>query len=239
MITLLLAFFIVMYSMSQLDAKKFGKMAGALNGILHGGTSVFNKYGGDKLGLGHGIMKLGDLRTIQEVIEKRTARLGREGDLDTELTERGLVVHIVESALFSESSADLKPKAMELLDLMAERVVNIPNHVRIEGHTDDRPIQTDRYPTNWELSSARATEVVRYFIDNHEVAASRMSALGYGEFRPVRPNSSIENRAINRRVDVVILTMELSLKEPTAELYDMSQVEQVFPRSLEILSVTE
>jgi len=239
MITLLLAFFIVMYSMSQLDAKKFGKMAVALNGILRGGNSVLRQPGQDNPGLGHGIMKLGDLKTIQSTIEKRTARLGREGDIQTELTERGLVIHIVESALFGQGSSDLKSKAMELLDLMAERIVNIPNHVRVEGHTDDRPIQTLRFPTNWELSSSRATEVVRYFIDNHGVTASRLSALGYGEFRPMRPNTSIEHRAINRRVDVVILTMELSLKEPSADLYDMSQTSQVFPQPVEILSVTE
>ena len=239
MITLLLAFFIVMYSMSQLDAKRFGKMAVALNGILRGGNSVLAKYGQDTPGMGHGVMKLGDLKTIQSTIEKRTARLGREGDLETELTERGLVVHIVESALFSQGSSDLKPKAMELLDLMAERVVNIPNHVRVEGHTDDRPIQTLRFPTNWELSAARATEVVRYFIEGHNVTPARLSALGYGEFRPMRPNTSIENRAKNRRVDVVILTMELSLKEPSADLYDLTTTSQVVPQSMEILSVTE
>ncbi len=239
MITLLLAFFIVMYSMSQLDAKRFGKMAVALNGILRGGNSVVAEYGQDTPGMGHGIMKLGDLKTIQSTIEKRTERLGREGDLETELTERGLVVHIVESALFTQGSSDLKPKAQELLDLMAERVVNIPNHVRVEGHTDDRPIQTLRFPTNWELSAARATEVVRYFIESHEVTSARLSALGYGEYRPIRPNSSIENRAKNRRVDVVILTMELSLKEPSADLYDMSPTSQDVPQSVEILSVTE
>ena len=128
---------------------------------------------------------------------------------------------------------------MEILDLMAQRIIGIPNHVRIEGHTDDRPINTVRFPTNWELSSSRATEVVRYFIEYHDVSPARMSALGYGEYRPLRPNNSIENRAKNRRVDVVILTMELSSQEPSADMYRAQQQALNFPQSMEILSVTE
>ena len=73
------------------------------------------------------------------------------------------------------------------------------------------------------LSAARATEVVRYFVNVHGFAPDRVSALGYGEFRPVRPNNSIENRAMNRRVDIVVLTMELSMKEPTSQLYYRDQ----------------
>jgi chemotaxis protein MotB len=108
---------------------------------------------------------------------------------------------------------------VEVLDLICENVKETPNHVRVEGHTDDRPINTLQYPSNWELSSARATEVVRYFINNHSMPPDRISALGYGQYRPVRPNNSIENRATNRRVDVVILTMELTLKEPSSQMY--------------------
>ena len=221
MITLLLAFFIVMYSMSQIDAKKFGKMAEALNGVLKGGNSIIERYGEQQEKSGHGILKLGSLKMIQKQINERFDKLGREGEVETEITERGLVVHIVESALFRVSSATLEPRAMQVLDLIYDRIRETPNHIRIEGHTDDRPIQTAAYPSNWELSSARATEVVRYFINNHDMTPDKISALGYGEFRPVKPNNSIENRAKNRRVDIVILTMELSLKEPSSDLYEL------------------
>jgi len=225
MITLLLAFFIVMYSMSQIDAKKFGKMAEALNGVLRGGESILAKYTEEQLKKGHGVLKLGSLRMIQNLIEKRFEKVGRLGDVQTELTERGLVVHIMESALFEPGSAVLKGRAMEILDLVAEDVVGRPNHVRIEGHTDDQQISTPVYPSNWELSSARATEVVRFFVNNYNIPPDQVSALGYGEFRPIRPNNSIENRAFNRRVDIVILTMELSLKEPTSQMYDFAETE--------------
>jgi len=218
LITLLLAFFIVMYSMSQVDNKKFGKVSEALNTILRGGSSVL-KYQLEQDKTGHGLLKLGNLRLVQQKIEERFRHLGRQEELQTEVTERGLVIHILESTLFDVGSAELKSRAMEVLDLVAEQVKNRPNHIRVEGHTDDRPIQTNVFPSNWELSSARATSVVRYISDNHGIAPDRISALGYGEFRPVKPNNSVENRAKNRRVDVVVLTMELTLTEPTSQLY--------------------
>jgi chemotaxis protein MotB len=222
LITLLLAFFVVMYSMSQIDAKKFGKMAEALNGVLKGGDNVI-KAGTDNSKTGHGLLKLGSLNMIQKQIEEKFKDVGKENTVKTEITERGLVVHIMESALFREASASLEPKAVETLDLIAEKVAGLPNHIRIEGHTDDRPITTVAYPSNWELSSARATAVVRYFINSHAIAPDRISALGYGEYRPVRPNNSIENRAQNRRVDVVVLTMEMTMKEPSSQFYYMTQ----------------
>jgi len=222
LITLLLAFFVVMYSMSRIDAKKFGQVSDALNAVLKGGTSVL-RFNQEIDNTGHGILKLGNLRMVQQKIEERFQQLGRQEEVQTEITERGLVVHILESALFDEASAQLKPRAMEVLDLIAEQLKGRPNHIRVEGHTDDRPIATSVYPSNWELSSARATAVVRYYVEGHEIPPTHISALGYGEFRPVAPNNSIENRARNRRVDVVILTMELTMTEPTSQLYYAEQ----------------
>jgi len=128
----------------------------------------------------------------------------------------------MESALFKEGSAILENKAIRVLDLIYDEIKGLPNHIRIEGHTDDRPINTAQYPSNWELSTSRATQVVRYFTDNYDISKTEISALGYGEYRPVRPNNSIENRAKNRRIDVVLLTMELSLKEPSSQLYEIT-----------------
>jgi chemotaxis protein MotB len=126
----------------------------------------------------------------------------------------------MESALFEEGSAKLHRKAVDILQLVYRDIADKPNHVRVEGHTDNRTVVTDRYPSNWELSTARATEVVKQFIFDFGMQPDRISALGYGEYRPVRPNNTFENRAQNRRVDIVILTMELTLKEPTSQLYE-------------------
>ena len=237
LITLLLAFFIVMYSMSQIDSKRFGKMTEALSGILKGQESILDNISEEDVMPGHGLLKLGNLRIIQKVIDEKFSKLGKLDEIQTEITERGLVVHIMESALFQEGSADLEPRAMSILDIMYEQLKALPNHIRVEGHTDDKDINTTKYPSNWELSTSRATSVVRYFIDNFELRADRVSALGYGEFRPVRPNNSIENRAKNRRVDIVIMTMELSLKEPGSQYYDFAVQEKNVPVGPEYISI--
>ncbi|MBI5266087.1 MAG: flagellar motor protein MotB, partial [candidate division Zixibacteria bacterium] len=181
--------------------------------------------------------RLGDLNLVQQQIDERFKEIKRQGEIKSELTERGLVIHIMESALFKQGSAKLEPGAIEVLDVVAGKIASLPNHIRIEGHTDDRPINTTVYPSNWELSSARATEVVRYYTNRYQIPPDRVSALGYGEYRPVRPNNSVENRALNRRVDIVILTMEMTAKEPTSQLYDLSKIQQTVPTPSEIPSV--
>ncbi len=219
LITLLLAFFIVMYSMSKVDAKKFGEMQEALSGVLKGGTLVIKQ--GNQIGAmsGQGVLKIGFLKSIGDAIKRDFQGLGNENLVNTEVTERGLVIHIMESALFDLGSADLTDKAKNTLHMVAGHLAGLPNHIRIEGHTDNRPINTIKYPSNWELSSARATEVVRFMIDNHSVAPEMISALGYGEFRPLVPNNADEDRAKNRRVDIVVLTMKITATEPSSQFY--------------------
>ncbi len=220
LITLLLAFFIVMYSMSRIDAKKFGAVTEELQAVLKGGNNAILKYKDKKLSKGQGVLKLGKLKMLQQLIDKKFEQIDKQENIKTEITERGLVVHIMETTLFNEGSDELRNPALHVLDLIYEKIKETENHIRIEGHTDDRPIKNVSFTSNWELSVARATSVVEYFIENHNFPADRISALGYGEFRPLVPNTSIENRAQNRRVDVVILTDILSIKEPTSALYE-------------------
>ncbi|MGB3985550.1 MAG: OmpA family protein, partial [Limnochordia bacterium] len=95
---------------------------------------------------------------------------------------------------------------------------DIPNPIRIEGHTDNLPIKTAQFPSNWELSVHRATSVIRYMVEELDFDPTKLSAAGYGEYRPVRPNDSAENRAMNRRVDIVIMRMDLWAEEPQSEM---------------------
>ncbi len=220
LITLLLAFFIVMYSMSKVDAKKFGKMREALSGVLRGGTVAIKK--GDQMGAltGSGVLSVGNLKSLGENIKKGAEGIGEGKLVSVEVSERGLVIHIMESALFKSGSAFLEPKAQAILDLIALQIKDMPNHIRIEGHTDNRPINTAKYPSNWELSSDRATQVVRYLTDQHKFDSKRISALGFGEFRPIATNDSDDDRAKNRRVDIVVLTTEMSDAEPSSQMYN-------------------
>lgn len=235
LITLLLAFFIVMYSMSQIDAKQFGKVSEALKGILKGGPSVL-KHLNESQYTGHGLLKVGDLSMLQTRVMGDIASLGRKGDIATEVNERGLTIHIMESAMFDEGQAELKPRARELLDIVAQDIVGMPNHVRVEGHTDNRPIATKEFPSNWELSTARATTIVRYLIEKHAYPPEKISAVGYASYRPYVPNTTVENRARNRRVDIVVQTMDLSAAEPGNDLHDFAvkQVRAMVGQSSEI-----
>ncbi|HUU45408.1 MAG TPA: flagellar motor protein MotB [Acidobacteriota bacterium] len=213
LITLLLAFFVVMYSMSRLDAKKFGAMSSALSGILKGQDASLPVAARDLRADG-GPLKTGRLRLMQQQLRQRIGEAGIDSSVTTEVNTRGLIIHIREGALFEEARAELTPGARDVLRLVGEQLGNIPNQLRVEGHTDARPIQTPRFPSNWELSTARATSVLRYLVDSAAVSPGRVSAVGFGEFRPVAPNTSPEQMALNRRVDLVILTTEMTLAEP-------------------------
>jgi chemotaxis protein MotB len=120
------------------------------------------------------------------------------------MTERGLVVSLTEAGFFPPGDQGIREDALSLLDAVAD-VLNASNvQVRVEGHTDSTPISTSRYPSNWELSSARATTVLGYLVKKG-VATSRLSVAGYAGERPIADNSTPEGRAMNRRVDLVIL----------------------------------
>lgn len=118
---------------------------------------------------------------------------------------RGLVVSMPDDAAFSTGSAEATVEARKLIATVGETLRSVPNRIRIEGHTDNRPIRTAKYDSNWELSTARASAVVAFLINEARIDASRLSAAGYGEFHPLNPNDSEEHRARNRRVDLVIL----------------------------------
>ena len=162
LITLLLAFFIVMYSMSRIDAKRFGKMAEALSGVLKGGDTVFEYLREDQTRKGHGLLNLGDLDMLKKQIEDRFEKIDQQDVVHTEITERGLVVHIMESALFKEGSANIEPKAFEVLDIIHERVARLPNHIRIEGHTDDVGISS--FHEAGSRLSCKKTEVGQHVV---------------------------------------------------------------------------
>lgn len=118
---------------------------------------------------------------------------------------RGLVVSMPDDATFSTGSAEATAEARKLIVTVGETLRSVPNRIRIEGHTDNLPIRTAKYDSNWELSTARASAVVAFLINEGSIDASRLSAAGYGEFHPLNANDSDEHRARNRRVDLVIL----------------------------------
>ncbi len=217
MITLLLALFIVMYSMSKLDAEKFGNVAKAFADQLKGGRSIFEKSLGSDF-IGKHVYNLKELQTLeQRLISKiriESLQRGSPLGISTVIDQRGLVIHIKESALFDPGKDQLKKAAYDPLNIVAMQLKDLNNPIRIEGHTDNTPIRTSRFPSNWELSAARAISVVRYFIEEHNFSPDQLSVLGFGEFRPIADNKTAEGRSANRRVDIVVLSQAEIIKEP-------------------------
>ncbi len=147
-----------------------------------------------------------DLAAIEEsiVTDAEDAQLGDKVAFRFE--GRGLVLSLVnDGVLFAPGDAALQPAGVEVLQLVLANLRAIPNDLSIEGHTDDRPISTTRFPSNWELSTARATSVLR-FLESQGFPADRLSASGYGDTRPIADNATPEGRAANRRVEIVILS---------------------------------
>lgn len=160
--------------------------------------------------------KLKDFKS-QLTSKSNIAGLGQ--GLDFTLEGRGMVVTVVsDSVLFAPGAAGIEPQGMTILGIVAEALMMIPNDIVIEGHTDSRPISTSRYPSNWELSTARATAVLR-FLAGVGIDPGRLSAMGYGDTHPVADNATAEGQAKNRRVEIVILT-DVSLEPVLADAAD-------------------
>ena len=147
------------------------------------------------------------LDRAEDVIREHAAGQGVAGALSFRREERGLVVSIVsDDVLFAPGSAELRSDGSRALDAVAAALRSLDNQIAIEGHTDDRPISSSKFPSNWELSTARAGAVLRYLVDHHGLPPGRMTAAGYAEQRPVGANATPEGRAQNRRVDVAVLS---------------------------------
>jgi chemotaxis protein MotB len=215
LITLLMVFFVVLYSMSQADSEKFRKISAAL-------STAFNLevlQGTPEAGLMDGIAQpeapIDDLINDNEVpqvarlqrkIEAVTDGATQQPDVTVVRDREGIVIRLSGSYLFDSGRAELKPNSLALLDAIAGELRALPNDIRVDGHTDATPIDSPRYPTNWELSTARALAVTRYLSETDGIRAGRMIAAGFGEYRPLASNGTREGRAQNRRVEIHVLS---------------------------------
>jgi chemotaxis protein MotB len=203
LITLLLGLFVILYAMSKIDAGRYSEVVTALNGVFGAPQGILT--GNPSLLDNPSNALQSDKQRIAEEI--RSALRLDQRNLPVSITEneRGITVHIMEELLFASGSADLKQASLVMLDTLAAVLRTLPNDLRVEGHTDDVPINTAQFPSNWHLSVARALNVAYYLIQRHNLVQERVSVVGYSEFQPLAPNDSPANRAKNRRVDIVIV----------------------------------
>ncbi len=172
------------------------------------------KLGGMEKGRGKGKAEEKDFKEIQSSIEAYLVKHGAQNKVTIGITRRGLVVSLKEAGFFDSGSAVIKPAGYQLLNTILEAMTQYSNPLRVEGHTDNIPINTPLFPSNWELSVSRATNVLRYLQKSYDVEPGKLSATGYGEFRPTADNSNPDNRAKNRRVDIVLLSGDAEQGEP-------------------------
>lgn len=211
MVTLLLCFFVLLFSFATLDVQKFEAIAQSMSGslgVLDSGTTVNLE---PLVGSFPGDSPTDEDEEFRKLYEEMSEYI-RENELEASITlrldERGLLVRFLDNVLFDSGKADLKPKAREIINKVADIIKENEKNVRIEGHTDNVPINTPRFPSNWELSTARAVNVVKYLIEVNGIEARRLSASGYSDQHPVDDNDTPEGRQKNRRVDMVILRDE-------------------------------
>jgi chemotaxis protein MotB len=147
-----------------------------------------------------------ELDDIEAMITESAAAAGVSGSIGLRREDRGLVVTVVtDEVLFAPGSAVLEAQGRAVLDALIPALGRFDNPLAVEGHTDDRPIATDRFPSNWELSTSRATSVLRYLAEVHGFATTRLTAAGYSAERPIGDNATEAGRAANRRVELVVL----------------------------------
>jgi chemotaxis protein MotB len=242
-ITLLFAFFVVLYASSQVDKRKVGKLALAIQvafqemGVFQASTTevpidvaepmpfstvqaientertaglgriVSHPEGA--LGAGMGIEN-GDLAELETELETALASEIKRKEIAMRREPDGLVISLREVGFFESGSARMKSSSQAAFDRIADMLHQRDYRLRIEGHTDNAPIHNAQFPSNWELSTARATEIVRLLIVRDGFSPDHLSAAGFAEYHPVAPNSTAAGRGMNRRVDIVVLGHSLT-----------------------------
>ena len=205
LMSLLLCFFVLIVSFSSVEMIKFQKALGSLKGalgVMPRETTVFKQW--DPI-----IPQLSDMqkKRVQKVVSELrniSKKQGSKQDITLEASKDGILIRIDSPVLYNSGEAELKESAFPILNKIVDMTQEWPNRIRIEGHTDNIPISNMRFPSNWELSSARALTVLRFFVERGKIEPKRLAAVGYGEYHPLLPNTTPENRSKNRRVEIYI-----------------------------------
>lgn len=216
MLTLLFALFVILYSISQVDQEKLMALAMALGNAfgLSGQTSVMQSAA--TTDMKPIVMEQSQvvLTTIRQKVQKWIEQRKLERQVKVRFNQRGLVISLMtDKVLFEPGSAELLPATKRILSEISEILRESTNPIVVEGHTDDTPIKNPKikikFKDNWDLSTARAVNVVKYLIENKNISPDRLSAAGYAEFKPLVPNIDDIQRAKNRRIDIVLLKSDL------------------------------
>ena len=224
-ITLLFAVFVMLYAMSIVDQKKMEEVQASIQSSFSGPqtlTPALKVIGNKDFGLipeaveppvpvqsqdeATAAAEAQEFSQIKNDIQNNLQEYGAKNEVQLTVNERGLVISLKEAGFFPSGTAKVQPDALPLLDKIAISISRYANTLRIEGHTDNVAINSPAFPSNWELSTARANSIVHYLIEKHGFKGAKLSVTGYAEYRPIADNASEEGRKLNRRVDIVMLS---------------------------------
>jgi chemotaxis protein MotB len=226
LMTLLLALFIVLFAASSVNTSKLQEMSRAFKTAFSSGISILDngaisqddqlkrrtnedlirKDDGKKTRKDLEQEEQQNLEQLKQQIDKYIQKNGLSTQLDTQLNQSQLLITIRDNALFPSGSASIKPNSQKLASAIGQMLQRYPDYeILVTGHTDNQPINTAEFPSNWELSSKRAINFMKILLTNPAFDPKRFSAIGYGEFRPLESNATDAGRAKNRRVEVSIL----------------------------------
>jgi chemotaxis protein MotB len=207
-VMIVLCFFVMLASHSSLQRSKLREFARSIEtalGVLPGGRSLLPAETTTATAAGMDGQRAGEVDALFATLRGLSRRYATGGEISLAISDRGPVMRLSERTLFASGSADISPRAVPLLRQIAATLAASPWELRIEGHTDDVPIHALRYPSNWELSTARAVNVLRVFLQEARLDRRRVSAAGFGQERPLYPNTSQWGRARNRRVEILFI----------------------------------
>ncbi len=226
LITLLTAFFLMLYSMSVMSNGKFQQVATSVRNQFGGSASQIRSVGPPPIATIQGVaLKHQQYDVAMTDLARYVEQHGLDGSVRIRTDQRGIVISLMtDGLLFKSGQAVIQPESQPLLRRVAGILKTLPNSVQVEGHTDDVPIHNAQFASNWELSAARAGAVLRYFIGPGGLPVRRFSAAGYADTRPLVPNDNPHDRARNRRVEIVLLK---SATEWEAERLRMAEMERI------------
>jgi len=206
LITLLMVLFLLLFSASQVQKEKLLALSETMRRALHKDATIGNATGVSLLSTP---VSSTQITSVSEAVTEAAKALGIDKSVSFSTDERGTIISLVDAVFFDPGSTNLKPQISSLLHEVAFFCKDTGSNVHIEGHTDDRPIKNNpKYHSNWALSAIRATTVVEFFIRSANFEPYKIAAVGYGDSRPLVPNVSAENRARNRRIEIVLLTSQ-------------------------------
>jgi len=201
LITLLLGLFIILYAMSNIDNEKYRSAANALGSVFGGNkSSTVLVKSMPMLSVPQSPQKT-LMSSLRNVISKN--KFGKSIKLVK--NKRGITIRIFDDILFASGQADVTNETQKVLSKLGPVMRKLPNDIRIEGHTDNVPIVSKKFPSNWHLSVARATNIAYYLMNTEKLSPDKVSIVGYSEYKPIASNETAEGRKLNRRVDIVIL----------------------------------